>query len=98
MRCERHRGAGCARRARTDRHPGEIGQRMASTFRLTLDGTPADEDFYAKMSSLEIEENADMPGAIQLSLPVSRSEEGDLTHINDSGLQPFANLSVVATP
>jgi hypothetical protein len=71
---------------------------MASTFQLTLDGSPADDDFYTKLSSLEVEENADMPGAIQLSLPVSRSAEGDLTFVNDSGLQPFANLTVVATP
>lgn len=70
---------------------------MASTFQLFLDGTPADEDFYNKITSLEVEENIDLPGAIQLILPVTNTEEGDLTFVNSDRLQPFANLAVVAT-
>lgn len=47
---------------------------------------------------LEVEENADLPGAIQLHLPIARASEGDLTFVNDARLAPFANLAVVATP
>jgi len=71
---------------------------MASTFQLLLNGTAADDELYSALSMLEVEENADLPGAIQLQLAVSRSEEEDLTWVNDDRLQPFANLAVVATP
>lgn len=71
---------------------------MASAYRLLMDGSAADDDLYTTLGSLEIEENIDLPGAIQINLPVSRSETGDLTFINDSRFKPFANLAVVATP
>lgn len=71
---------------------------MASTFRILIDGEPADDDFYTGLSSLEVEENLDLPSAIQLSLPVSSSPDtGDLTFVSDSRLRPFVNLAVVAT-
>lgn len=70
---------------------------MASTFQLILDGTPADDTFLNALSMLEVEENADLSSAIQINLAVSRSETGDLTFVNDAGLQPFANLAVIAT-
>lgn len=70
---------------------------MGSSFRVLLDGNPADETLYSGLSSLEVEENLDMPGAIQLNLGVS-SADGDLTFVNDSGLGPFVNVAVVATP
>src|SRR5260370_40656764 len=71
---------------------------MANTYRLLLNGTPADDALYTAMSSLEVEENADLPGAIQLVLPVSRSASGDLTYVSDGRFRPFANLAVVVTP
>lgn len=71
---------------------------MTSTFQLILNGTAADDDLYTALSMLEVEENADLPGAIQLHLSVSRSESEDLTFVNDDRLQPFANLAIVATP
>jgi len=71
---------------------------MASTFQLFLNGTAADDNLQNALSSLEVEENADLPGAIQLNLAISRSEKDDLTFVNDAGLQPLANLAVVATP
>lgn len=70
---------------------------MASTFQLLLNGTPADSNLITALSSLEVEENADLPGAIQLHLPVTRTASGDLQYINDSSFQPLANLAVVAT-
>jgi hypothetical protein len=70
---------------------------MASTYQLILNGKPADDDLYTALSSIEVEENADLPGAIQLNLPVSRTADGDLQYVNDSAFQPLANLAVVAT-
>jgi phage protein D len=69
-----------------------------STFQLLLNGTAADESLRSALSAIEVEENADLPGAIQLNLAISRSEAGDLSFVNDAGLQPFANLAVIATP
>lgn len=71
---------------------------MASTFQVIFDGTPADDDFYNALSSLEVEENADLPGAVQLSLPVGRSSTGDLTYVSDDRLKPLTNIAVVTTP
>ncbi len=71
---------------------------MASTFQLFLNGTAVDDNFYNILSTLEVEENIDLPGAIQLSLPVSHSGDGDLTFVNDDRLKPLANLAVVVTP
>src|SRR6266542_7027486 len=71
---------------------------MASTLQVLFDGTPAGEDFYTTYASLEVEENADLPGAFQLLFPVSRSADGDLTGVADARFKPLANLAVVATP
>lgn len=71
---------------------------MASSYKLVLDGAPADEALYGAIGNLEVEENADLPGAIQFTLPVDRSQAGDLTFISDARIKPFANLAVVATP
>jgi phage protein D len=70
---------------------------MASTFRLLLGGSPAGEELYTQMTSLEVEENADLPGAVQLNLPVNATDAGDLTFVNDSTLQPFSSIAVVAS-
>jgi phage protein D len=71
---------------------------MASTFQILFNGTPAGDDFYTSLVSLEVEENADLPGAVQLDLPVDRTAQGDLTLLGDGRLAPLANLAVVATP
>jgi hypothetical protein len=70
---------------------------MPNTFQIVFNGTPADDGFYDQISALEVEENADLPGAIQLTLPVSTSN-GDLSFVNDDRVAPFANVAVVATP
>ena len=49
------------------------------------------------ISRLEVEENADLPGAISLQLPVA-AEDGELTWVGDSRIAPYANIAVVATP
>jgi phage protein D len=71
---------------------------MASTFRLLMNGVAANEQLYTALTSLEVEENVDMPGAIQLSLPVNRTDGGDLSYVADDRFKPFANLAVVVTP
>jgi phage protein D len=71
---------------------------MASSYQILFDGQPADADFYTSIASLEVEENVEMPGAMQLNLPVNRSDSGDLTNVADSRFKPLANIAVVATP
>jgi phage protein D len=69
---------------------------MAATYQLLLDGSPADEAIYSALSSLQVEENADLPDALRLELAVNRSEAGELTHASDPRLGPLKNLAVVA--
>jgi phage protein D len=71
---------------------------MPSSYQILFDGQPADADFYTSIASLEVEENVDLPGAVQLNLPVNRSDGGDLTYVADSRFKPLANIAVVATP
>jgi len=70
---------------------------MPTTFQVLFNGTPAADSFYNQISSLEVEENADLPGAIQLTLPVG-TDNGDLSLVNDSRFAPFSNIAVVVTP
>lgn len=71
---------------------------MASTYQFLMNGTPADDQLISVMGPIEVEENADLPGAFQLTLPVDSDGNGDLTFVNDPRFQPFVNLAVVATP
>jgi hypothetical protein len=71
---------------------------VASAFQVWLGGRPADESFYDRLVSVEVEENADLPGAVQIRLPVSRTATGDLTAVNEPGLQPLERVAVTATP
>lgn len=68
-----------------------------SSYQVLFGGTPAGQDFYDVISKLEIEENADLPGAISLQLPVA-AKDGELTWVADSRIAPYANVAVVATP
>ena len=63
-----------------------------------INGTAADDQLITVMGPLEVEENADLPGAVQLTLPVDSDGSGDLTFVNDARFQPFVNIAVVATP
>lgn len=71
---------------------------MPATFQFLINGDPADDQLLTVMGPLEVEENADLPGAIQVTLPVDTDGNGDLTFVNDQRFQPFSNLAVVATP
>jgi len=71
---------------------------MLSTYQLLLNGQSADPDLYTAITSLEVEENIDLPGAVQLTLPVARTDSGDLAYVSDGRLQPLVNLAVVVVP
>jgi hypothetical protein len=71
---------------------------MPGTYQILLNGEPADADLYTAISSLEVEESLDMPGAAQLSLPLARIGDGDLAYVTEGRFAPLANLAVVATP
>ncbi|KQY23012.1 hypothetical protein ASD16_10485 [Cellulomonas sp. Root485] len=68
-----------------------------SEYQVLFDGTPADTAFYDVVAGLEIEENADLPGAISLQLPVGVTD-GELTWVSDARIGPYANIAVVVTP
>ncbi|HEY1431479.1 MAG TPA: contractile injection system protein, VgrG/Pvc8 family [Stellaceae bacterium] len=71
---------------------------MPGAYQILLNGKPADVDLYTVISSLEVEESLDMPGAVQLTLPIARSSDGDLIYVSDDRFAPLANIAVVATP
>ena len=70
---------------------------MATSYQLTLGGQAADDTLYTLITSLEVEEGMDMASAIQISLPVSRSDQGDLAFVSDTRFAPLASAAVVAT-
>lgn len=70
---------------------------MATSFQLYVDGAPADASLVAAIAVLEVEENADMPGAMQITVAVDRDTDGELTHVSESAFQPLVNLAVTAT-
>jgi phage protein D len=71
---------------------------MPSTYQLLLNGQAADADLYAAVASLEVEESMDLPGAVRLTLPVGRSDDGELTYASDPRLGPLVSLAVMVTP
>lgn len=70
---------------------------MGPSIQLMLNGQPADAGLLAALSTFEVEENVDMPSAIELRIPLNRTAEGDLSSINLESLQPYSNIAVVAT-
>ncbi len=71
---------------------------MADTYQILVDGTAVDPEIYTVLSSLVVEEHAELPGAVQLTLPIASDGAGDITRINDATFRPYANIAVVATP
>src|ERR1700757_2711243 len=70
---------------------------MDATYQLLLGGQQADQTLYTLITSVEVDESMDMPAAIQICLPISRSSGGDLTYIDDTRLAPLASVAVVAS-
>ena len=76
---------------------------MADQFQVLFGegATAADDLFYTTLGSLEVEENADLPGAVQLTLPLAvqgTSGNEDLTLVGDDRFKPYARIAVVVTP
>jgi hypothetical protein len=71
---------------------------VGSSYQIFFNGQAATSDFYNAIATLEVEENMDLPGAVQISLPVSRTQSGDLSYVSDSTLQPMVNVAVVVNP
>jgi hypothetical protein len=76
---------------------------MADTFEVMFGepAEPASPEFYDLVSSVEVEENADLPGAVQITMPIA--VEGapgfeDVTLVGDDRFKPYARIAVVATP
>jgi hypothetical protein len=75
---------------------------MAHTYQVLFgDGAQAAEaDFYDQLTSVEVEEHADLPGAIQITLPVTTDGtpgDGDLTVVSDQRFKPYARLAIVVS-
>ncbi len=73
---------------------------MSSSFQVLLGDAArrADSTFYDLLTSLEVEENADLPGAIQLTLKIATqgaSAAEDLTVVGDDRFKPYARIAVV---
>jgi phage protein D len=71
---------------------------MGANYQLLFNGHAADPSMYTDVTSIEVEEGLDLPGAVQLSLPVVATPSGDMSYISDARLQPFSNIAVVVTP
>ena len=65
----------------------------SSTYSILIGGDDA-TDLTAAIVELEVEENVDMPGAFSISLPISRTPEGDYDMVNDTRLAPLANICI----
>jgi hypothetical protein len=70
---------------------------MPSHYQILLDGTPAEDALHDALTALEVEESLDLPGAVQLGLPVDRTAAGDLSHVAVGRFGPLAGVAVVAT-
>jgi phage protein D len=71
---------------------------MPGAYQLLLNGQAADSTLYTLLTSIEVEESMDLPGALQFVVPVSVGADGDLPYVNDARFAPLANIAVVATP
>jgi len=70
---------------------------MASSYQLLLGGQQADSTLYTLIVAVEVDESMDMPAAIQITVPVSRTPSGDLTYVADPRFAPIAPVAVIAT-
>ncbi|HLY57841.1 MAG TPA: hypothetical protein VKS60_19925 [Stellaceae bacterium] len=68
---------------------------MGTLFDILIGGTSA-SDFDADVVELEVEENADLPGAFSLTLPVALTSSGDYDTVSDPRLAPLSNIAITA--
>ncbi|MGH3246734.1 MAG: phage late control D family protein [Trebonia sp.] len=71
---------------------------MATSFELSVaGGSGASTALTEALQSIEVEENADGPDAMTITLPVNRTSSGDLTYVDDGSFEPYTPVSVVLT-
>jgi hypothetical protein len=68
---------------------------MGTLFDIIIGGTAA-SDFDTDIVELEVEENADLPGAFSITLPVTAKSSGDYDTVSDPRLAPLSNIAVTA--
>jgi hypothetical protein len=68
---------------------------MSSLFDIVIGGTSA-QDFDTNVVELEVEENADLPGAFALTLPVATTPSSDYDTPSDPRLAPMSNIAITA--
>jgi hypothetical protein len=71
---------------------------VASSFQVLFDGSPAEPAFYNLLTTLEVEENADLPGAIRFTLPITTEGAAgseDLSIVGDDRFKPYASVAIV---
>ena len=70
---------------------------MAVSFQLRVAGMPASAALAEAVQSVEVEENADGPDAMTITLPVDRTSSGDLSYVDDGTFEPYTPVSVTLT-
>jgi hypothetical protein len=70
---------------------------MAISFELQVAGQPVPAALAEALRSIEVEENADGPDAMTITLPVTRTQSGDLSYVDDGTFEPYTPVSVVVT-
>jgi phage protein D len=70
---------------------------MGNSFQIAFGGQAADDTFTTVMTAIEVEEGMDIPSALQITLPVTRSDSGDLAYVSDPRFQPMAAVTLVAS-
>ena len=69
---------------------------MTTSFELSVGGRGEESDALSEaLQSIEVEENADGPGAMTITLPVNRTSSGALTFVDDGSFEPFTPVAVV---
>jgi phage protein D len=64
------------------------------SYQIAFSGDAVDEDFYADVVSLRVEENTAMPSTMQLRLSTRQDDNGNWDYLEDSRLAPFTKVSV----
>lgn len=54
-----------------------------------------DESLCKSFGSIEVEESVELPGAIEIIVPLDATPARDLTRLGDASIQPYANLAIV---
>jgi hypothetical protein len=68
---------------------------LSTLFDIVIGGTSA-KDFDSDIVEIEVEENADLPGAFSITLPVATTSTSDYDTVSDPRLAPLSNIAVTA--